>query len=114
VVFVTLFFIIKNPAAKTLDQFLSNINDSSKISLQNFVSAEILDDPFITSLMNQNIIKKHRIIKTQRTRQNNVRIKASLTTDLGSFDAWFSLSKLSNRWLVTGFPKVTNIEAAVP
>ena len=66
VVFVTLFFIIKNPAAKTLDQFLSHINDSSKISLQNFVAAEILDDPFITTLMNQNIIEKYRIIKTQR------------------------------------------------
>jgi len=114
VVFVTLVFTIKNPAAKTLDQFLSHINDSSKISLQNFVAAEILDDPFITTMMNQNIIEKYRIIKTQKDGQNNVRIKASLTTDLGSFDAWFSLSKLSNRWFITGFPKVTNIEAAVP
>jgi len=113
-VLLILFFVIKSPAARSLDQFLSHINDSSKISIQNFVAAEILDDPFITTLINRNIIKKHRIIRTQKDGQYSARIKASLTTDHGSFHVWFSLSKLSNRWLITGFPKITNIEAAVP
>ena len=65
-VVVILFFMINNPAKRTLEEFLSSVNESSKIPIQNFVVPENLDDPFITILMNQNIIKNHRIINVQR------------------------------------------------
>lgn len=105
---------INNPAKRTLEEFLSSVNESSKIPIQNFVVPENLDDPFITILMNQNIIKNHRIINVQKAGQNSRKIKASLTTEHGSIDVWFSLAKISNRWFITSFPKITNIEAAVP
>lgn len=105
---------IKSPATKTLNEFLSSINDSSKISLNDYLLADLHADPFLVELMDREIIIGHKMQKSQRINDKSVKIKVSLDTKEGSIDVKFVLSKIDNRWLITQFPKTTYIEAAVP
>ena len=113
VAIILFIFVKKNPAVRNLDEFLKNINKSSRISLIDYIVPELHDDAFLTLLMDENIIKDHKILESQKY-EHNVKIKVSLTTEYGSVPVWFILSKISNRWLITQFPKIANIEAAVP
>lgn len=111
---IILLFTIKNPVSRSLDVFLNSINDSSEIFIDDYVIPEIQDDPFIDVFMDGNIIINHKILKSQKVRDNSTRIKTTLTTEHGSVDVWFALSKISDRWLITQFPKTTYIDNAVP
>lgn len=115
IVSVILFFIIiKSPATKILDEFLGFINDTSRINLNNYITPSLLDDPFLTSLKDRDIIIDHKILKSQKINDNDNKVKASIATKYGRFDVWFIVSKVKNKWIITRFPKTNYIEAAVP
>ena len=59
------FFIIKNPASRSLDELLTRINDTRNISLDDYILPELNEDPFIRELADQNIIVDHRILGSQ-------------------------------------------------
>jgi stage II sporulation protein D len=108
------FFIIKNPASRSLDELLTRINDTRNISLDDYILPELNEDPFIRELADQNIIVDHRILGSQRWDNNDVKINVSLISEYGAFDVGFIMTKVNNKWFVSQFPRVIQIGAAVP
>ena len=99
------FFIIKNPASRSLDELLTRINDTRNISLDDYILPELNEDPFIRELADQNIIVDHRILGSQRWDNNDVKINVSLISEYGAFDVGFIMTKVNNKWFVSQFPE---------
>ena len=102
------FFIIKNPASRSLDELLTRINDTRNISLDDYILPELNEDPFIRELADQNIIVDHRILGSQRWDNNDVKINVSLISEYGAFDVGFIMTKVNNKWFVSQFPSNPN------
>lgn len=111
--FIILNYTMKRPASRALNEFLDSLNDSSNISLHDYIVPGLINDPFLTTLMDQNIVLSHRIIKTQKY-DDGIKIKTTLSTKHGPIEVWFHLSKVDNRWLITQLPRTAYIPAAVP